>query len=106
MSHYLYAFYEILRILDEHNGDEAFDYRSISAEAMGMSFASWEQLMIELQSNGYIRGLVYTKTLSDKFPHIVEPVEVQITLRGMEYLEDNSMMAKAKEALRLAGEIL
>ncbi len=101
-----YVIYKILYNLDKYKGDEAFDYRSISPEAMGISFTTWEQLMIELQANGYIRGLVYTKTLSDKFPHIIEPIEVQITLRGMEYLEDNSMMAKAKEALRLAGDIL
>ncbi len=101
-----HVIYKILRILDKHKGDEAFDYRSISAEAMGIPFAPWEQLMIELQANGYIRGLGYTMTSSNNFPHIVEPIAVQITLRGMEYLEDNSMMAKAKEALRLAGDIL
>lgn len=100
------AIYKILRSLDKHKGQEDFDYQSISASAMKLEYAEWEQLMIELQINGYIRGLVYTQTMSDKFPHIAEPIKPQITMKGMEYLETNSMMSKAKEALRMIGDIL
>lgn len=98
--------YKILRLLDKYKGQEDFDYQCISASVMKLEYAEWEQLMIELQINGYIRGLVYTQALSDKFPHIVEPINPQITMKGMEYLETNSMMAKAKEALRMLGDIL
>ena len=98
--------YKILRLLDKHKGDESFEYESISAQSMKISYVEWEQMMIELQANGYIRGIVYTQTLSDKFPHIVEPIRPQITLKGMEYLETNGTMAKAKELLRMAGDIL
>lgn len=98
--------YKILRLLDKHKGDESFDYQLISASAMKVSFAEWEQLLIELQVNGYIRGLVFTQTLSDKFPHIVEPIRPQITLYGMEFLAENGMMAKAKELLELAGDFI
>lgn len=98
--------YKILRLLDKHKGDEAFEYGSISAQSMKISYEEWEQMMIELQINGYIRGIVYTQTMSDKFPHIVEPIRPQITLKGMEYLEENGMMAKAKELLKMGGDIL
>lgn len=98
--------YKILRLLDKHKGDESFDYQLISASAMKISFAEWEQILIELQVNGYIRGLVYTQTPSDKFPHLVEPIRPQITLAGMEFLAENGMMAKAKEALSMIGEII
>ena len=98
--------YKILRLLDRHKGEEAFDYEAISAQAMKLPYAEWEQILIELQINGYIRGIGYTQTLSDKFPHIVEPIRPQITMTGMEYLANNGMMAKAKELLRMAGEIL
>lgn len=96
--------YKILKLLDKHKGDESFDYELISAKAMGMDVPAWEQVMIELQDNGYIRGLVYTQNLSDKFPHIIEPIHPRITLQGMEYLANNSMMKKAVEALRLIGD--
>ncbi len=98
--------YKILRLLDKHKGDESFDYELISASAMKISFAEWEQLLIELQANGYIRGLTYTQTLSDKFPHLAEPIRPQITLAGMEFLAENGMMAKAKKALDMIGDII
>lgn len=98
--------YKILRLLDKYKGREDFDYEQISAKAMGTEFEDWEQIMIELQANGYIRGLVYTQTLADKFPHLVEPIHPVITLRGMEYLAENSMMTKARDMLKMAGDLL
>lgn len=100
------AIYKILKLLDKHKGDEDFDYELISAKAMKMKVSDWEQIMIELQMNGFIRGLVYTQDLTNKFPHIVEPIHPQITLKGMEYLANNSFMKKAAEALKMVGEFI
>lgn len=96
--------YKILRLLDKHKGEETFDYALISASALKLQYPEWEQIMIELQINGFIRGLVYTQDLTNKFPHIVEPIRPRITLSGMEYLENNGTMAK--EALKLIGEFI
>ena len=95
--------YKILSLLDKHKGDESFDYALISADAVKTSYADWEQIMIEMQENGFIRGLVYSRTITDKFPHLTEPICPVITLRGMEYLADNGMMAKAKKLLETAA---
>jgi hypothetical protein len=100
------AIYKILKLLDKHKGDEEFDYELISAKAMKMKVSEWEQIMIELQMNGFIRGLVYTQDLTNKFPHIVEPIHPQITLKGMEYLANNSFMKKAAEALKMVGDFI
>lgn len=100
------AIYKILKLLDKHKGDEEFDYEFISAKAMKMKVSDWEQIMIELQMNGFIRGLVYTQDLTNKFPHIVEPIHPQITLKGMEYLANNSFMKKAAEALKMVGDFI
>lgn len=100
------AIYRILKLLDKHKGDESFDSALISPEACKLDFASWEQIMIELQISGYIRGVAYDQALGDKFPHIEEPIAPQITLAGMEFLENNSALAKAKELLKAAGEII
>lgn len=100
------AIYKILKLLDKYKGDEDFDYELISAKAMKMKVSDWEQIMIELQMNGFIRGLVYTQDLTNKFPHIVEPIHPQITLKGMEYLANNSFMKKAAEALKMVGEFI
>lgn len=100
------AIYKILKLLDKHKGDEDFDYELISAKAMKMKVSDWEQIMIELQMNGFIRGLVYTQDLTNKFPHIVEPIHPQITLKGMEYLANNNFMKKAADALKMVGEFI
>ncbi len=97
--------YKILRLLDKNKGDENFDYKVISPFAFGIPYSEWEQIMIELQEAGYIRGIVYKKNLQDKFYHILEPISPSITLKGMEYLAENSMMAKARDALKMIGDI-
>lgn len=98
--------YRILQALDRHKGDEDFDAHSISADALRISFPAWEQIVIELQRNGYIDGVVTTQTIEDKFPHIVEPIHPRITLQGMEYLADNNMMRKAANAIKTGIDII
>jgi hypothetical protein len=98
--------YKILRELEKNMGDESFSVNSISAEKMKIPYNKWEQLLILMQDEGYIKGLVISRNLGDMYSHIAEPIKPQITLKGLEYLAENSYMAKAKELLKLAGEII
>lgn len=98
--------YKILRQLEKNMGNEDFSVNVISAEKLGIPFNRWEQLLILMQDEGYIKGLVLTKDLESLFRHIAEPIKPEITIKGLEYLAENGFMAKAKETLRLAGEIL
>lgn len=98
--------YKILRTLQKWRGREDFEVELISAKKMKMEYADWEQLMIELQDAGYIKGLVYTQTLSDMFPHICEPIKPRITMQGIEYLEENGFMKKAADTLKAIGEFI
>ena len=77
-----------------------------SAAALGISEVKWENILVEVQDNGYIMGLVYTQTMSDVFPHIVQPIKPRITMKEMEYLEDNSIMQKASRLLCGIKEIV
>jgi hypothetical protein len=97
--------YKILRELEKNMGNEEFSVQSISAESLKIPYNKWEQLLILMQDEGYIKGLVISKTAEDIYRHIIEPIKPQITLKGLEYLADNSFMAKAKEMLKMAGEI-
>lgn len=98
--------YKILKNLEKNMGNEDFEIESISAEQLKISYQQWEQLLIMLYDAGYITGIVVDQDLSDKFRHIVEPIYPSITLRGMEYLAENSFMGKAKEALKMVGDII
>lgn len=98
--------YKILRILEKNMGNEEFSVKEISAETFRISYEKWEQLLIMMSDNGYIDGIVINRTMEDKFRHIAEPIFPCITIKGLEYLAENRFMAKAKEALRMAGEII
>lgn len=98
--------YKILRELEKNMGNERFNIETVSAENMKISFEKWEQLLILMQDEGYIKGLVLSKDLGQMYRHIAEPIKPQITIRGLEYLAENSFMGKAKEALKMAGEII
>lgn len=95
MSKEFTVIYKVLKFLERNNGNEEYDLAVISPEMLGIPEAKWEQILIELQRNGYIDGIVYTKTLDDKFPHLAGTLQPRITLKGMEYLEENSFMKKA-----------
>jgi dihydrolipoyl dehydrogenase len=97
--------YRILANLLKYAGQNDFDNQLISAEKLKMSYSEWEQLMILLQKNGYVDGVIYTQTLSDRFPKITDISHVTITLDGIEYVEENSTMKKVGDALKMAGEI-
>lgn len=98
--------YKILRQLEKNMGNEKFDVRIISPKSLKVSFEKWEQLLILMQEEGYIKGLVIARDLEQKYKHICEPVNPQITVCGLEYLAENSFMSKAKEMLKLTGEII
>lgn len=98
--------YKILWELEKNMGNEDFSVGIISPERLKISYERWEQLMIMLSDNGYITGIVAVQDLQDKFKHIAQPVNPCITLKGLEYLAENSFMAKAKEALKTVGEII
>lgn len=98
--------YKILRELEKNMGNEKFNIATISAEKMKISFEKWEQLLILMQDEGYVKGLVLSNDCESIYKHIVEPIKPQITLKGLEYLADNSTISKAKEMLKMAGEII
>lgn len=98
--------YKILKSLEKNMGNEEFDIESVSAKQLKISYEQWEQLLIMLYDAGYIKGIVVNQDMEEKFRHIIEPIYPSITLRGIEYLSENSFMAKAKEALKMVGEII
>ena len=79
---------------------EYTDISAISHERLGITKERWEQLLILLQKEGYIDGIITSKTLSDDKPHIVKPIKPNITLKGLEYLAENSTLKKAENLLK------
>lgn len=98
--------YRILKYLEEHLGEENLDLDKISHERLGISFVRWEALLRMMQEEGYIKGLVYEQNLSDSSPHVVMPIRPKITIKGLEYLTENTFMKKVENTLKTVKEIV
>lgn len=92
--------YKILKALEKAMDYEMFDIATISPERLGITRERWEKLLIMLSKSEYIEGIVYDQVLSDYSPHICEPIQPVITLKGLEYLADNSLMKKAANVMK------
>lgn len=72
---------------------EEFDRRAISAEALSLSEACRTANLKMLAENGYVQGLDIRKGLQGDVT--ISMHHPEITLKGLEYLEENSLMRRA-----------
>lgn len=86
--------YKLLKILEKHMDVERFDKALISHENLGISETRWIRIIEMLIKEGYISGVRLIKADGQAVP-IVIITNVTITLKGLEYLEENSLMKKA-----------
>ena len=98
--------YRILRYLEAALDCEEFDVETISPFRLGVTRERWEQILIMMQDSGYIKGIVVTKNLGDMKRHITEPICPEITIIGLEYLEENRFMRKAANMLKGAVDVV
>lgn len=87
--------YKILKHLEAMLDCEETNIEAISADRLGISRTRWEQILIMLDDEKYIKGIVSAKSIANSKRHICEPIEPEITLKGLEYLADNTLMKKA-----------
>nr|DAF39265.1 MAG TPA: YjcQ protein [Caudoviricetes sp.] len=98
--------YRILKYLEASLDCEEFDVEAISPFRLDVTRERREQILIMMQDNGYIKGIVVTKNLGDMKRHIAEPICPEITIVGLEYLEENKFMRKAANMLKGAADIV
>ncbi len=84
------AVYKILSTLERAMDCPEFDVSVIGAEALGISKERWTRYMEMLADEGYIKGLSFAKSITGEI--IVEVSNLRITLKGVEYLQENSIM--------------
>ena len=91
--------YRILSILHKAMDLEEWDSKLLSPEALGISLPMWARLMAMLLKEGYITGREEWGTFDVGYPK-VKLMRPEITLKGLEYLEENGLMKKAGEMLK------
>lgn len=92
--------YRILKYLEASLDSSVIDIGPVSAEQLRISYERWEALLMLLQEDGYIKGLRYTQTMSDRRAELLQPVQPMITLKGLEYIAENGMMQKAARMVK------
>ena len=86
--------YRILRILQKAMDLEEFDKESLSPEQLGLSEPKWCRIMAMLIEEGYSDGGEIWNSFEWQYPKVAL-TRPEITLKGLEYLEENSLMKKA-----------
>ncbi|MCX7715035.1 MAG: YjcQ family protein [Clostridia bacterium] len=84
--------YKILKILEAALDLDEFDKSLISTESMVISQNRWNSLMEMMAAEGYIQGVSVIKSIAGTE---IKLGGIKITLRGLEYLNENSLMKKA-----------
>lgn len=75
------------------------DPLKFSADALGINERYWTAIVADLANRGYIRGvLVFHKPAGD----VVQVVNPGITIEGVEFMMENSMMQKALDFVKEA----
>lgn len=83
--------YRILKLLQQSMDFEDFDSEGFNAERFGTNPNRFQALLIQLQRAGYIEGLDIVQYIRQP-EHIEPPMHPKITLKELEYLQENSMM--------------
>lgn len=90
--------YKILNALEKSMDLEQCATETISADHLGISKTRWKNYMLMLNEAGYISCLKVQKYIDDTID--VDASGVRITLKGLEYLSENTLMKKAYKAAK------
>ena len=88
--------YKILKIIEKSMDLEEFDRNSISRERLELSEPRYNRIMALLVKEGYLTGIEVWSAMDCNYPRICI-VRPEITIKGLEYLEDNTFMKKAAD---------
>jgi hypothetical protein len=83
--------YKILKILEAAMDYEELDTDSLSPERLGITENRYNAIIMMLIDSGYIKGVDVIKSIGGTS---LRMDRAQITLKGLEYLNENSTMKK------------
>lgn len=98
--------YKILKALEASMDFDEFDIRLISPERLGITKERRDKLLIQMQKEGYISGISVVQYVNLASPSVDIPNSISITIKGLEYLAENSLMTKAANLAKGVAEIL
>lgn len=88
------AIYKILKILESSMDCEMLDIERLRPDVLGITEQRKNAILVMLVNEGFINGLQVHQSIGDTISTISDLSKVKITLKGIEYLEENSLMKK------------
>lgn len=85
--------YRILRYLEKAMDYDEADMDFISCERFGITEQRWSAIMEMLVKDGYVDGISLKRFVDGEM--VISVSYPRITLKGLEYLKENSLMQKA-----------
>lgn len=95
--------YRILSVLEKAMDKPEFDISQISAKTLKISEERWARYIEMLADTGFVKGVRIYKNICDETQ--IEDEGIRITLKGLEYLTENSMMKRVYKAVKGIKEI-
>ena len=96
--------YEILKKLENSMDISEFDNSILSYKSLEISKPKWCRIIKMLFDSGYITGVNVWESYDWSYPQ-VELTRPEITLKGLEYLRENSIMQRMYKAAKGIKEI-
>lgn len=97
------AVYKILSQLEKDMDNERIDINKISPEALCVSENRWLRYIEMMSDVGYIKGVKIVEDITGE--KNCDARNMRITLKGLEYLQENSIMKKLYKAAAGIKEI-
>ena len=101
---YFKVVYRMLNFLKASEQQDEFDDTGFTAEHFGMTDKQWAQTLERMIDDGHIKG-VSIRIGADGHA-VISLSQPRITTKGLEYLEENSLMRKAANLAKGIREIL
>ena len=98
------AVYKILSTLEKAMDLPEFDISIISAEKLGVSKERWCRYIEMMSDVGYIKGVRIIECITGEME--INAKDMRITLKGLEYLQENSIMQRMYNAAKGMKEII
>lgn len=92
------AVYRILSALKKAMDLPGFDVQQIGQEALGATHERWCRYMEVMADVGYITGVEIRRFITGETS--VDARDIRITLKGLEYLQENGIMRKPYKAAK------
>ena len=96
--------YRILHYLERAMDYDEPDLSQISAEKFSLTEQRWTAIMEMLAREKYVDGISVKRSADGEA--VLSISTPRITLRGLEYLQENSMMKKAANLVRGVAEFI